>query len=77
MGGLVSTKNRPPVYYLSLLGGNVCLAEHLLERASLNAHACLAHGGLGRSVRVIRISSNSATDRSFRGIWGRDLSNLG
>lgn len=77
MGGLVSTKNRPSVYYLSLLGGDVCLAEHLLERAGLNAHACLAHGGLDRSVRVICISSISGTDRSFRGIWGRDLSNLG
>jgi len=57
MGGLVRAKNRSSVYYLSLLGGDVCLAEYLLERTSLNAHSCLAHGGLGRSVRVIRISS--------------------
>jgi len=44
MGGLVSQKNRSSVCCLSLLGGNVCLAEYLLERTSLDAHPCLAHG---------------------------------
>jgi hypothetical protein len=44
MGGLVSTENRFSFSRLSLLGGNVCLAEYLLERASIDAHPCLAHG---------------------------------
>lgn len=77
MGGLVSKNKHSSVRCLSPLGGNVCLAEYLLERTSLDAHPCLAHGRLDRSVRVIIISSILATDRSFRGIWGRDLSNLG
>jgi len=57
MGGLVSTRKHSSVHCLPLLGGNVCVAEYLLERASLDAYPCLAHGRLGRSVRTIGISS--------------------
>ena len=70
MGGLVSKKNRSSVYCLSLLGGNVCLAEYLLERTDLDAHPCFAYGRLDRSVRAIGISSISATDCSFQGYMG-------
>lgn len=31
MGGLVSTKNHSSIYRLPLVGGDVCLAEYLLE----------------------------------------------
>lgn len=70
MGGLVSKKKRSSVRCLSPLGGNVCLAEYLLERTNIDAHPCLAHGRLDRSVRAIVISSILATDCSFQGYMG-------